>query len=966
MNARRASVLLLAALCVSAISALAEGWDLTGARPTIRGAGLWASDRPIYLTGVWVGGTVTTCPSLYKPDIDGENIAYSKVLSAETAPLLGINSAHPPMSPLRVMRSTGWFTEDRHTQPRWDEFQAFVRGCGQLPLTVDCAGIAAFRSETVPAELKQVGAGWHGFVPLCPEHPDAWKLYESYWQDCARQIVEAGANAIIYEMFNEPAYNCRCAYNKREFATRMATKYESIEAADRVWRTSFASFDDVAGMEAPDETPGLWCDWIKFIGDRYVEILATGKAAIKSVDGREPMYFLDQASIGHTYLRCNGIDPTKVNALMDIAGVEGGVSFGTTQWREAEDPMAQVLEIKGIFSHQLYLDMARAFGKPVINTETYCGRFYQNVRFPSHREDILTELWEEMIHGACGSYFYNWGRRWWEWQDLAGAKRAAREIHYKAFSMLNPYAYPPDSLNGFKDFLRDMEIVGDELLGGPRIEGQVALLISQPTMRQVFRKLSYTEKGPYEDTIREWYAALIREQIPVDVVWEEQLATTDLSRYRAILAPGAEYAYRQTQAPLKRFTDGGGLLIATSGAFGRDEYGEPWIRGDDEEPLAMPVGAQFVDEGLRGRELQSELRGLLFSNGDFRGFRVVPADDERRTLVCEAYEVRRATGDYYYIVNWEIRSRLARLRVANSEGREVVASLDGARYAEGDVAGQGVLVHLPSQTRTLVLVAKPGANIPRPEERWTEADVRERYVQALGREKAELEAVAGELAADRAVADARRVSFGGPTNEAGEYLPDEHTVVLLHLNGGFDQEPARTAGAISFIEGKFGTQAAHFGPDAATHFALPDGFDKDTGAIECWARPDWPTADGKRHTLVELKGPGAWNQNRLMIYKNLDYEIAFAVYDRNKTALAIRVPINIFRQHQWTHVCGTWDVSQGLRFYVNGKLRGTKTGAFEIERFDALEIGADHAFSRPWEGALDELRLSRGERNPEG
>ena len=958
-----------AAICLLGAQATrAEPWDLAGARPRLGGVtgdGLWVNGRPIYLVGVWVGGTVSTAPSLYKPDLDGDNIAYSELLSAETAPLLGINSAHPQMSALRVMRPTGWFAEDRHTQPRWEQLQAFVAGLGDLPVTVDCAGIKAFDGASVPAELKQVNRAWHSFVPLCPEHPQAWQLYESYWQDCARQIVEAGSNAIIYELFNEPTYNCRCAHNKHEFAQRMAARYQTIEAANAAWRTDFGSFDAVANMDAPEQTPGLWCDWIKFIGDRYVEILAAGKAAIESVDQREPMYFLDQPSVSTTYLRCNGIDPVKLNSLMDIVGMEGGVSFGASQPREEEDPMAAVLASKGLFSHQLYLDLARAFGKPIVNTETYCGRFFSNVRFPSHREDILTELWEEMIHGAAGSYFYNWGRRWWEWQDLAGAKHLAREIKYKAYSMLNPYAFPPESLNGFKDFLRDMESVGDELLSGPRIEGQVALLISQPTVRQLFRGRSPTEKSPYEEIVREWYAALTLAQIPLDVVWEEQLETADLSRYRAILAPGAQYAYRATEEPLKRFVEEGGLLIATEGAFARDEYGEPWRQTAGEQATGMALEARLLSEDLRGPELQAELHGLLLEPEDFREFTLSPADDEGRPLLCEAYRIRRASGDYYYLLNWETTSRLARLKVRAPVGKVILAPLEGAVYLEGDVAGEGVLIHLPSQTRVLVLVAKPGRAAATAREHWTEEDVRARCAEALARERAELAAVEAELTAARVAADALVVSFGGPVNDAGEYEVDEDTVLLLHFNGGFEKEPERVEGPVSFVEGKFGTQAVHCGPAARVRFDLPDGFDKDTGTIELWGRPDWLTRDGKRHTLVDLKGPGTWNQNRLLLNKNLNHEIGFVIWDRSKRALAVKLPINIFRQHQWTHICVTWDTGSGLKFYVNGELRGTAEGRLDLEGLETMTIGNGHGSERPWEGAIDELRLSRGERQPQ-
>ena len=917
----------------------AAGQDLLGKRPEVRGTGLWAGERPVYLAGVWVGNSVSMDPRLHKPAIDGDQVAYSQLLSEATAPRLGIDSAHPPMSPMRVMQATGLLPEpsDRERR-RWDTLQSFVRGLGDVPVTVDCAGTKGFGTRHFPTEWRHVGPGWHGFVPLCPERPETWKLYLDYWRDCAQQIVDAGANAFCYELFNEPAYNCRCDYNKRTFAERMRERYGAAGRANEQWGTRFDTFDAVATMSDMTETPGLWCDWVKFIGDRYVEILTAGRDAIREVDQRRPLYVLDQPAIAHTYLRCNGIDPVKVGRLMNIVGMEGGVSFGAMQPKRATDPMADVLTAKGLFSHQLYLDMARAFGKPVINTETYCGRFYNNVRFPSRRTDILTELWEEMIHGAVGSYFYNWGRRWWEWRDLAGAKRAAREVGYKAFSMLNPYAYPQEALQGFLDFQRDMDRVGADLLAGPRIRGRVALLVSQPTIRQLYREQSYTDESPYGTAMRAWYAALALEQIPADILWEEQAPAADLSKYRAILAPMAQYVYTTTVPVLCGFTEAGGRVIATSDAFQYDEYG----RSIDASSLRV----ERLDEG--------NLRTWLAGNLDYRAIKLTSADGQGTALQCEAHRIRRPGKDYVYIVNWDTLPRLVRLQVQSPAGTVVTAPLDDAAYVP---TAAGTLIHLPSQVRTLVRLS--GDDLMA--HRWTEADVRAAYEADLQRERAHLAEVEAELDAARDAAAQRQVVFDGPTNAGGEYVPDDGAVVLMHFNGQMAPEPARRSGPVTFTPGKLGAQGLHVDTNGTLLFRMPATFDPDRGSIELWARPDWPTADGKRHTMVDLKGPGAWNQNRFVLYKNKNYEIAFAVYDHHQKSAVARVPINIFRQRQWTHVCATWDAASGLRFYVNGEMKRETKALFDVERIDSFYVGSSGG-TRYWNGTLDELRISNCER----
>ena len=925
--------------------------QLRGQRPVIRGVSLFVDGRPVYLIGVWIAPGVSVDPRLYKPAVDGDLIYYRSVLNAETAVQIGLNSAHPQMPIRRVAEPTGWFTFGPQERRKEENLLAFLRGFGGLPLTVDYAAVHLFgRNPKVPRELLQQSSGWHQFVPLCPEHPDGWRLYEAFWRDGARRMVEIGAHAIIYELFNEPAYNCRCAFNKRTFAARMRQRYGTIERANAVWGTDFANWEAVAHLASPEATPGLWCDWVKFLGDRYVEILRAGMDAIREVDTRRPLYFLDQPSVSTTYLRCNGIDPVKVAATLDIVGMEGGVSFG------------EVADSKKLFTHQLHLDMARSFGKPVVNTETYCGRHYRGVRFPSHRTDILTELWEEMVHGASGSYFYNWGRRWWEWNDLAGAKKCAREMAYKGYSLLNPYAYPPEALQGFKDFARDLSKVGDLLLSGLRIRGTVALLISPPTIRQVFRGRSYGEPQPYEELVRTWYAALTRLQYPVDVVWEEQLSER-LFHYSAAVAPGMDYIYPQSASLLARFAQTR-LLLSTEGAFHWDEYGRK---------LERRVPATFLSTELRGTALEVRLEQSLRQAGIKRTFRFVPADGQG-PLSVEAYEIVRDGVTFYYACNWETLSRLTRLQIATPpEEAFVTAPLEDAVYVAPEGRARwtapqmrkGILVHLPAQTRVLIAV---GWKPPPDAARWDEVTVRERYIAGLKREKAELEMVETEFATLRKAAKRKVVSFGGPTTKAGEYRPDEHTVLLIHANGTYEATPGGTPqvrGEPAFHEGKFGTLGIFVGKGQQVAYPLPRTFEPIRGSFEVWVKPSWIATDGKRHTVVELKGPGDWNQNLILLHKNLNYEVGFVVLGADGKGVRADVPINIFRPGVWVHLCGTWDEEAGIvRLYVDGQLRAEAKGRWHIERLDHLFLGSTRIPDRWFEGVLDEARLSNVVREP--
>lgn len=360
------------------------------------------------------------------------------------------------------------------------------------------------------------------------------------------------------------------------FVTFAAKKYGNIQQANKIWQTSFASFEQAAQVPQFEYYPGLWIDWCKFSGTRYADVLDEFKNTIKSVDKRKNIYFTEQPTLATIFTyRGSGMDYIKIAENVDVLTVEGGRQFKRNL--NLSHKGSNAMEIAMATHNESYsfiLDMFTALAKnkkPVINAEHYCGRFLFGKRVPSRKNDFVTTLWHEVIHGVSGSFFYAWCKRQWEWKNFKEAKAMVIDKSYKSYHMLTPYAYPRQCLNGFKQFSEEIDLLKELVLPMPRQKtATVALVYSYPTLR-----LSNKTQVNIETRINNYYSALLYNNYPIEVLMEEDIPQTDLSRYEAIILPAQSNAYKATLPHMQNYVKAGGIVVCSSRAFSYTEYGNP-------------------------------------------------------------------------------------------------------------------------------------------------------------------------------------------------------------------------------------------------------------------------------------------------------------------------------------------------------------------------------------------------------
>lgn len=192
------------------------------------------------------------------------------------------------------------------------------------------------------------------FFDLRPDDPTGLRLRENFWKSilCTTRKYPVA----IYELFNEVRYCDYSPYNISLFRDEMRKKYGSIESANAIWGTKFASFDE---MEPPRKSASysadlynikprgfsriLWIDWAKFIERRFGEILCDFRSFVKRTDKNPNVYLGVQSFLDPDNAGLGGVAPREKAKAEDVYILEGNANA----WPQ-EEGFENINEIKSM------------------------------------------------------------------------------------------------------------------------------------------------------------------------------------------------------------------------------------------------------------------------------------------------------------------------------------------------------------------------------------------------------------------------------------------------------------------------------------------------------------------------------------------------------------------------------------------------------------------------------------------
>ncbi|MBN2640850.1 MAG: beta-galactosidase [Victivallales bacterium] len=737
-------------------------------RPEIRKGTFYLNNRPLFLLGPWIAsGSLLTEYGAGKERECMRGKIYDEIYNPSIAAELGMNSfqlSAAMSSPALFELDLPWSKGGIDQAEAWVKMFRDLKG---MYFVQDFAWINAMAKPAIKEygkEIEQHNFDWHEFIPLCPEHPVSDKIYETYFRTGTAFTLAHGGNPFIYEIFNESSYMCSCKFNRDSFVQSVSQRYKTIAAANRTWQTSFQSFSELSTIPRYENVPALWAEWCEFMGERYAAILRKYGMLIKKVDQRKNVYITEQLAMS-TILgsRGAGMDYRLIAAELDLLAVEGGWHFGHSS-SNGTNPMEDALNSSAYsFACDFYSAVTDG-KKPVIDNEHYCSRYSLGKRVPSKRTDIYTALWGSVFHGLSGSYSYAWGKRIWEWKTFEEAKAMVINGGYKASHLLNPYSWPREALNGYKDFSDEIADIAELVLPMPRrAPAKVALIFSYPSLR-----MSAINGENHEKQLLNSYHALLYSQYNPAIIFDEELSFDKLKSFDAVILPSVRNTSEKVIAELSRYVKAGGILICAGKALSENKFGQPidslnllGLKRQGDQIIcksAKKSGAFWMNKLGKGTccylqhsfdkaDSATEIPFILKQFRVGRYFSLSIADNGTGLTKAEIQIIDRGQTKLLFIVNWEdMGTRLVKLLY---EGKEQLPDMNlsfistGERYlgtkkgswTDSDLR-EGVVLTLPPQT-AVVIVLSGDSNFSHSGRNVTETQVRKRFSIALAKEKSE-------------------------------------------------------------------------------------------------------------------------------------------------------------------------------------------------------------------------------------
>lgn len=197
--------------------------------------------------------------------------------------------------------------------------------------------------------------------------------------------------------------------------------------------------------------------------------------------------------------------------------------------------------------------------------------------------------------------------------------------------------------------------------------------------------------------------------------------------------------------------------------------------------------------------------------------------------------------------------------------------------------------------------------------------------------------------------------WGDACTYGGPYEVDEHTLLLLHLDGSYpgEQGESGTPNGTTFEAGRYGQGVLVDDTDTLTYTA-EGNITSSQGAVEFWVQPTWDGDDGGNHTLFWWEGDG---DNIFHLRKD---GISNLVFDRFYPGGGCGAPHNVadWQAGEWHHLAITWEGPE-MALYEDGfEVARTVCGGTANPAAYSFYVGSGFNGEFAIDAVIDELRIS--------
>ena len=389
--------------------------------------------------------------------------------------------------------------------------------------------------DTLPVTRDGQRLGIGSRQSLCPSSPDfarasvriATALAERYGRH---------ENVVLWHVFNEymaPTGECYCEESVRHFRRWLQAEYETLEALNRAWGTSFWSqrygaWEEIdAPRTAPTAVnPAQRLDFARFTDAAWLECFRRERDAIRRHSPGVPI------TTNFQDVRCKGLDQWAWAAEVDVVSND--------HYLVAEDRDNHI----GL---ALAADLTRgvAGGRPWLLMEHSTSAVnWQHRNIAKRPGEMARNSLAHFARGADGILFFQW--------------RASRFGQEKFHSAMLPHGGTDTRI------WREVVDLGERLAAleaarGSQVVPDVAIVWDWQAWWALELDWRPSQDLRYVEQVAHWYEQLWRSHLTADFV----RADADLSRYPLVVVPSLYLTTEEAAKNLRGYVESGGTLVVS-------------------------------------------------------------------------------------------------------------------------------------------------------------------------------------------------------------------------------------------------------------------------------------------------------------------------------------------------------------------------------------------------------------------
>ena len=369
-----------------------------------------------------------------------------------------------------------------------------------------------------------------------------------------------------YMLTNEPHWNTVAKtwatgevseHTKAKFRTWLKSKHASITALNKLWGSSFQSFDGIKITIPIEEklqgTPQYY-DWMTFNMFRVTDWFTFLHNEIRTYDPAAKTHIKVMPHLWSDNKRDHGLDFEQITKLTEIIGNDAA-AVNSKMWGETPWDKLYAMDWREVsMSYDFFKSISP--DKIIFNTE---GHFLSTTAFRDlyQKPDYVRAIyWLAYTQGlnACQT---------WYWARKADGSPKVNEDD-KGYAGSNNQQ--PRVINEVASTLFDLNANSEEI---------TAMQHMKKPLRVFYSKTSAINKAKHMDDVFELYESLYFEGLSIGFATKDILNEQNKSLWEAVLVRKTEFVTQDELNALQAYLNKGGTVIVDAVSLKKDEYGQP-------------------------------------------------------------------------------------------------------------------------------------------------------------------------------------------------------------------------------------------------------------------------------------------------------------------------------------------------------------------------------------------------------